>query len=101
MVGLRSQYISTVSDCARINMTAVGKWSLAGFACGLFWVVLSFVFFTAPQSLLVDVVKVVAVLSCPPFLVSFFGAPVLNAILYGLVSWMILRLFRHERTGRQ
>jgi len=82
----------------KVDMNTVGKWSLAGFVCGLLWVGLSFVFFAVPQSPPVDVVKFVAVLSCPPFLISFLGAPFLNAILYGFASSIVMRLVRRLRT---
>jgi hypothetical protein len=32
----------------------------------MFWIVLAFVFFTAPQSGIVDIGKIMAAVTCPP-----------------------------------
>jgi len=76
---------------------SIGFATAAGFLVGAVWVALAFVFFTAPQSSTVDAIKLIAAITCPPFLVTdWFAAPVLNAILYGTValiwSWISARL---------
>jgi len=78
---------------------SIGWSAAAGFLIGVVWVTLNFVFFTAPQSRAVDAIKVIATITCPPFLVTdFLAAPVLNGILYGLVasiwSWISARFAR-------
>jgi len=76
---------------------SIGFATAAGFLVGSVWVTLAFVFFTVPQSSTVDAIKLIATITCPPFLVTdWFAAPVLNAILYGTValiwSWISARL---------
>src|SRR4051812_40072281 len=62
---------------------AIRRASLLGLACGTFWITLSFVFFTVPESRLLNVVELVAVVSCPAFLiVPLFFAPLVNAAIY-------------------
>jgi hypothetical protein len=84
-------------DAKQLRETQTG-WRVAmcavlGFAIGGFWVVMGFVFFTAPQSAAVDIVMGIAALTCPPFLITdLFVAPLLNAVLYGGVAFIWLRI---------
>ena len=71
-------------------------WSCVGLGVGTFWVWIGFLFFTAPQSLAVDVFKGVAAMTCPPLLfVDALFAPPLNAIVYAMAGllWSRLRGF--------
>jgi len=64
----------------------VVAWALVGFAVGAAWLILAFVFFTAPQSRALEIVTWIAWITCPALLVDYFAAPVLNAVMYGLVA---------------
>jgi hypothetical protein len=58
-------------------------------------------FFTAPQSLAVDVAKGVAVVTCPAFLFSdFFAAPLVNGVLYAAASFVVLVLLPRKGSPR-
>ena len=68
---------------ARAMLTrAVFFWALIGLGVGIFWIGMAFVFFSAPQSVVVDVFKYIARVTCPPFLFSdLFVAPAVNAVI--------------------
>jgi hypothetical protein len=53
---------------------SIGLATAAGFLVGSVWVTLAFVFFTVPQSSTVDAIKLIATITCPPFLVPFCAA---------------------------
>jgi hypothetical protein len=91
-------------DAKELRATQMGRrvaiCAVVGFAIGGLWVVLAFVFFTAPQSAAADVVKVIAAITCPPFLITdLFVAPVLNAVLYGGAAYIWLRLSERWNRG--
>jgi hypothetical protein len=74
---------------------SIGGWSIVGFAVGAFWLWLTFVFFTVPESPLVSVIKVVAAITCPPLLANiYFTAPVLNAAVYAAAAFSWSRFVR-------
>ena len=69
------------------------SWALIGLVIGIFWLLLMVAFFTAPQSVALSIVKVVSEITCPPLLLdNVFAAPILNAILYGVLAFTIRRL---------
>lgn len=68
---------------------------MIGFAVGAFWLLVAFVFFTVPESMLVSVVKVVAAITCPPLIADiYFTAPILNAALYGAAAFAWSKVVR-------
>jgi len=68
-------------------------WALTGLAIGIFWLLFTFVFFTVRQSAALSVVLVVSEVTCPPLLLdNAFAAPVLNAVLYGVVAFILRRI---------
>ena len=72
---------------------SIGLWAAAGFLVGAAWVGLAFVFFTVPQSPTVEVIKLIASITCPPFLVTgLVTAPVVNVVLYGVVAFIWSRI---------
>jgi hypothetical protein len=73
-------------------------WALIGLTIGIFWLLFMGVFFAAPQSAALTVVLAVSEITCPPLLLeNIFAAPVLNAILYGVLAFTIRRLVRRWR----
>lgn len=68
---------------------------MLGFAVGAFWLVVTFVFFTVPESMLVSVVKVVAAITCPPLIADvYFTAPILNAAMSGAAAFAWSKVVR-------
>jgi hypothetical protein len=73
-------------------------WALIGLAIGIFWLLFMVVFFAAPQSAVLSIVEVVSEITCPPLLLdNIFAAPILNAILYGVLAFTIRRMVRRWR----
>ena len=70
-----------------------------GFCVPIFWGVLSFVLFNAPQSRWADAYWDAVYVTCPPWLLpesaaSWVLTPVANAIIYGAVAWCVMFLLR-------
>ena len=60
----------------------------------LFWGVVSFVFFNAPESYWTDLYWIVVYITCPAWLLpeskwSMLITPLANAVLYGLIASLI------------
>jgi hypothetical protein len=63
-----------------------------GFGVGLFWLALAFVFFSGGGLVVTIRFDYVAVITRPPLFFGhdYFRAPLLNAPLYGLVSFLFM-----------
>jgi hypothetical protein len=77
-------------------------WALVGCAVPVFWGVVSFIFFTAPESKWTDFYWYVVYITCPPWLlpetpyawISWIDTPIANGLLYGAVAFAILTFRR-------
>ena len=70
----------------------VALWAAFGFCVPIFWGVMAFVFFTAPESRWTDLFWYSVYVTCPPWLLpenSWLLTPLANAALYGLVAFLI------------
>lgn len=74
-------------------ITVVRAWWI-GLAVGVFWLTMSLLFFTAPESPVVDLAKVIAAITCPPLLVA---GPLLATVLNGLAYACGAYLWRRGR----
>ena len=78
-------------------------WAAIGFTVPVFWGVLGFIFFNAPESRWTDLFWVLVYIACPPWLlpetsISWAGTPLLNACLYGALALVIVRIGRTMQT---
>ncbi len=77
-------------------------WAIVGFCVPIFWGVMSFIFFFAPNSVWTDRYWKLAYITCPSWLLPENGAswlitPLVNAVLYGCVALIILAIARELR----
>ncbi len=80
-------------------------WAAVGFAVPVFWGVLSFIFFNAPNSWWTDAYWYLVYITCPSWLVpetsaSWLITPILNACLYGSVALIIVGIWRGLRARK-
>jgi hypothetical protein len=72
-----------------------------GFVVPIFWGLFEFVFFNAGNSVVLSALRVAAYVTCPPWLLpgvwGDIASPILNAVLYGGIAWVIVRLRRLRR----
>jgi hypothetical protein len=79
--------------------------AIVGFCVPIFWGIVSFIFFTAPESVWTDRYWMLVYITCPPWLLPEITAswfewlitPLANAILYGCVAIIILATTREFR----
>lgn len=69
-------------------------WAFLGFCVPIFWGVMGFAFFTAPESRWTDLFWYSVYVTCPPWLLpenswSMWITPIANAALYGLIAILI------------
>jgi hypothetical protein len=72
----------------------VAIWAALGCAVPIFWGVMAFIFFTAPQSRWTDLFWYSVYVTCPPWRLpenswSMWITPIANALLYGLAALLI------------
>src|SRR5260370_40595358 len=77
-------------------------WAIVGFCVPIFWGVMSFIFFTAPNSVWTDLSLKLVYITCPPWVLPENGAswlitPLANAVLYGCVALIIFASARELR----
>lgn len=70
-------------------------WAILGFVIPVFWGVVSFIFFSAKESIWTDVYWRVVYVTCPFWLLpsnttTTVMTPFLNAILYGGLAFLLL-----------
>jgi hypothetical protein len=81
----------------------MAKWivyaALAGFVVGIFWVVMSFVFFTAePSGPWWAVYMLALVITCPAWYLPIFPlTPIGNAVIYALIAFFVFKLRQAAR----
>jgi hypothetical protein len=78
-----------------------------GFVVPIFWGVVSFLLFGLPESRAADIFWGVVYITCPPWLIptssmlaAFVVVPLLNALLYGWVTFMWCLLAPDFRRSR-
>jgi hypothetical protein len=72
----------------------IALFSALGLVVPIFWGVTSFIFFSAPNSRWTDLYWNLVYITCPPWLLpenqwSMWITPIANAVLYGLVAFLI------------
>lgn len=81
----------------------MAKWivyaALAGFVVGIFWVAMSFVFFTAePNGPWWAIYMLALVITCPAWYLPIFPlTPIANAAIYALVASFVFKLRQAAR----
>jgi hypothetical protein len=77
------------------------QWAVVGFAVPVFWGLMSFVFFNAKESVWTTIYWYVVYVTCPVWLFDMPSilTPVLNAILYGILAFLILSMLRKAEKG--
>jgi hypothetical protein len=79
-------------------------WAAVGFGVPVFWGVLGFILFNAPNSWWTDMYWNLVYITCPSWLLSETAAswlitPILNACLYGVVAMAVVGMSRELRIG--
>src|SRR5260370_42658555 len=80
--------------------------SAVGFLVPVFWIVLSFILFTVRESKWTDIYWDLVHFTCPVWNLQGLGGvglvmvPVANAILYGLIAFLSLKIRRSEARQR-
>jgi hypothetical protein len=82
------------SPIHKVIAKRVALWSAIGFFVPIFWGVMSFIFFNARQSRWTDLYWILVYITCPPWLLpenswSLWITPIANAVLYGLIAFLI------------
>jgi hypothetical protein len=75
----------------------IAIWIVIGFLVPVFWGIMGFIYFNAPQSKWTDLYWNIVYITCPPWLLpeapyawlSSLETPIANAILYGLIAFII------------
>jgi hypothetical protein len=85
----------------QMKRTAVW-WAAAGFAIPIFWGAMSFIFFSARESLWTNIYWGTVYVTCPFWLLptntlTTVMMPVLNAILYGGIAFFVMRASNKRR----
>jgi hypothetical protein len=82
-------------------------WMVIGAFVPIFWGVVSFIFFNAPESHWTDLYWNIIYVTCPAWLLpeskwSMLITPLANAVLYGLIAFLISIALRglSKRTAR-
>ena len=82
--------------------------AVIGFAVSIFWGIVGFLLFTAPQSPMVDLFWKAVHITCPPWMIpesssvlgNAFVTPFLNAALYAGIALTVYALLKPFRSGR-
>jgi len=80
--------------------------ALVGCTVPIFWSVLAFIYFSAPESAWTDLFWDAVYISCPPWLLpenslSWFLTPVLNAGLYAVAGYVFFRIGHRVPKGNE
>jgi hypothetical protein len=78
---------------------------IIGAAVPIFWGILGFAFFSAPESVWTDIFWRSVYVTCPSWLLpenslSWLVTPLLNGLLYGGLAYLVLSAFNIVRRAR-